>query len=35
MESKVLTIEECIRKYETEKKAAIIENGAVVGFAEE
>ena len=35
MENKTITLEECIRRYETEKKAAIIENGTVVGFVEE
>ncbi len=35
MEFKVVTIDECIRKYETEQKAVLIENGVVVGFVEE
>ena len=35
MESKTLTVEECIRRYEAEQIACIIEDGAVVGFVEE
>ena len=35
MENKVITLEECIRRYEVEKVVVIIENGAVVGFVEE
>lgn len=35
MECKTLTIEECIRRYETEQIAFVIEDGAVVGFVEE
>lgn len=35
MECKTLTVEECIRRYETEQIACVIEDGAVVGFVEE
>ena len=35
MEFKVVTIEECIKRYETEQKAVLIKNGVVIGFVEE
>ena len=35
MEFKVVTIEECIERYETEQKAVLIENGVVIRFVEE
>ena len=35
MENKTITIEECIRRFETEQKAVLIENGVVIGFVEE
>lgn len=35
MDYSTLTIEDCIRKYEQENQAAVIENGTVTGFVEE
>lgn len=35
MDYSTLTIEDCIRKYEQENQAAVIEDGAVTGFVGE
>lgn len=35
MDYSTLTIEDCIRKFEQENLAAVIEDGAVTGFVEE
>lgn len=35
MDYSILTLEDCIRKWEQENLSAIIENGSVIGFMAE